>query len=235
MAKTSIIFVAGGWHTEFHLQPITPYLEAYGYRVVPVKLRTSGHCDPPPSIKANVTHIRAILQAEIDAGHRVCLVGHSVSGQSVALAANEFLGSASAKESARLVHVIFISCFLNAARATEGSTWFTIDFATMDATVASPYEVFYNSMTPTAAAPFVAALDANRAEMPPEDVGDLWRTRVNGTYFLCRNDKAISPERQRLEAEECGMTLVEIEMDHCPFVSQPREFAEELHKALQAA
>ncbi|OBT49354.1 hypothetical protein VE00_00400 [Pseudogymnoascus sp. WSF 3629] len=232
MAKISIIFVAGGWHTEFHLQPITPYLEAYGYRVVPVKLPTSGHHDPPPSIQANVTHIRAILQTEIDAGYSVCLVGHSVSGQSVALAANEFLASASAEESVRLVHIIFISCFLDGIRATEGSTWFTIDFATMDATVASPYEVFYNSMSPEAAAPFVAALDSNRAEMPP-DVGDLWRTKIKGTYFLCRNDKAILPERQRLEAEECGMEIVEIEMDHCPFVSQPGEFAEELHKVLQ--
>lgn len=234
MAKTSIIFVAGGWHTEFHVQPITPYLESYGYRVVPVKLPTSGHSDPPPSISANVTHIRGFLQAEIDAGYNVCLVGHSVSGQSVAIAANEFLTCASAEESAKLVHIVFISCFLNAVRATEGLTWYTIDFATMTATVPAPYEAFYNGMSAEAAAPFVAALDANRAEMPPDDVGNLWKTRVKGTYFLCRNDKAIPPERQRLEAEDCGMKLVEIDMDHCPFVSQPGEFAEELHKALQA-
>ncbi|OBT56612.1 hypothetical protein VE04_03134 [Pseudogymnoascus sp. 24MN13] len=103
----------------------------------------------------------------------------------------------------------------------------------MDATVTSPYDVFYNGMSPEAAAPFVGALDANRAEMPP-DVGDLWRTKIKGTYFLCKNDKAILPELQRLEAEDCGMEIVQIEMDHCPFVSQPGEFAEELHKALQA-
>jgi pimeloyl-ACP methyl ester carboxylesterase len=235
MAKTSIVFVAGGWHTEFHLKPITPYLESYGYRIVPVKLTTStsGQSDPPPSIAANVAHIRGILQAEISAGYSVCLVGHSVSGQSVVLAANEFLASASAEESARLVHIVFISCFLNAARATEGLSWFTIDFATMDATVASPYEPFYSGMSAEAAAPFIAALVGNRAEMPPADYGDLWRG-VKGTYFLCKNDKAIAPERQRLEAEESGMRVVEVEMDHCPFVSQPEEFAEELNKALQA-
>lgn len=234
-SKTSIIFVAGAWHTEFHVQPIIPYLEAYGYRVVPVKLRTSGRHDPPPTVQDNIHHIRNILKAEINAGYRVCLLGHSVSGQSVAAAASEFLATASAEERSRLVHIIFIACFLNAIRATEGAQWYTIDFATMWATVSSGYESFYNNMSRDAAEPFVSALDSNRAQMPPENIPDLWKTQVKGTYFLCRNDKAILPERQRPEAEENGMRLVELDMDHCPFVSQPKELAEEMHKVLKAA
>jgi pimeloyl-ACP methyl ester carboxylesterase len=235
MTKTSIIFVAGAWHTEFHVQPIIPYLEAYGYRVVPVKLRTSGNHAPPPTIQDNIKHIGEILKAEIDAGYRVGLLGHSVSGQSVAAAASEFLATATAEERSRLFHIIFIACFLNAIRATEGAQWFTIDFATMQATVESPYESFYNNMSPEAAEPFVAALGSNRAQMPPENIPDLWKTLVKGTYFLCRNDKAVPPDRQRPEAEENGMHLVELDMDHCPFVSQPKELIEELHKVLQAA
>lgn len=235
MTKTSIIFVAGAWHTEFHVQPILPYLETYGYRVVPVKLRTSGHHDPPPTVEDNIKHIRDILKAEIDAGYHVYLLGHSVSGQSVAAAASEFLATATAEEKSRLLHIVFIACFLNAIRATEGAQWYTIDLTTMQVTVESPYESFYNNMTPEAAAPFVAALDANRAQMPPENIPDLWKTQVKGTYFLCKNDKAVLPDRQVPEAEENGMRIVELDMDHCPFVSQPKDFAEELHKVLQAA
>jgi pimeloyl-ACP methyl ester carboxylesterase len=235
MSKTSIIFVAGAWHTEFHIRPIIPYLEAYGYRVVPTKLRTSDRHDPPPTIQDNIEHIRDILKAEIEAGYCVCLLGHSVSGQSVAAAASEFLATATAEERSRLLHIIFIACFLDAIRATEGAQWYTIDFVTMWATGDFAYESFYNNMSPEAAEPFVAALDSNRAQMPPENIPNLWKTQVKGTYFLCRNDKAIPPDRQRPEAEENGMRPVELDMDHCPFVSQPKELTEELHKVLQAA
>lgn len=203
--------------------------------MVPIKLRTSGQHDPPATIEDNIAHIREILQAEIDAGHRVCLVGHSVSGQSVAAVASEFLASATAEEKSRLFHIVFIACFINAIRATEDAQWYTIDFATMLATVEALYEAFYNNMTREAAEPFVATLDSNRAQMPPDNIPDLWKTQVKGTYFLCKKDNAIPPERQRPEAEESDMRLVEIDMDHCPFVSQPKEFSEELHKALQAA
>jgi pimeloyl-ACP methyl ester carboxylesterase len=234
--KTSIIFVAGAWHTEFHLQPITPYLEAYGYRVVPVKLRTSeGNQEPPPTVQENVQHVKSIIKAEIDAGYSVYLVGHSLSGQSVAAAAGEFLATASPSEAAKIVHIVFIACFLNPTRAMEGADWFTLDFTTLNATLKSPYESFYNSMTREAAAPFVTALDSCRAQPPPEHISDLWKTQVKGTYFLCKNDTAVLPERQRPEAEDCGMRLVELEADHCPFVSQPREFADELHTVLRAA
>jgi pimeloyl-ACP methyl ester carboxylesterase len=233
-AKTSIIFVAGAWHTEFHVQPILPYLEADGYRVVPVKLRTSGRHDPLPTIQDNIEHIRDVLKAEINAGYRVCLLGHSVSGQSVAAAGSEFLATATSEEKARLVHIIFIACFLNAIRATEGAQWYTIDYTTLWATVNHAYESFYNDMAPEDAQPYVAALDCNRGQMPPENIPDLWKTQVKGTYFLCRKDKAIPPHFQALEAEENGMRLVELDMDHCPFVSKPRELAEELHRALQA-
>jgi pimeloyl-ACP methyl ester carboxylesterase len=234
--KTSIIFVAGAWHTEFHIQPIVPYLETYGYRVVPVKLRTSGRHDPPSTVQdTNIKQIKDILKAEIDAGYRVCLLGHSVSGQSVAAAASEFLSAATAEEKSRLVHIIFIACFLNTARAIEGAQWYTIDLTTMCMTVNSAYESFYNTMSPKAAEPFVAALDSNRRQRPLDNIPDLWKTQVKGTYFLCKKDKAVPPERQRPEAEENGMRLIELDMDHCPFVSRPKELTEELHKVLQDA
>ena len=235
--KISIVLVAGGWHTEAHCAPVTPYLEKYGYRVVPLKLRTSGKHDPLPVIQDNVQPIVDTIKAEISAGYKVCLIGHSVSGQSCVLALNSFLSTASPPEKSQIVHLVFISCFLNGMRATAGLDWYTIDFETFWAHLHTPHEIyatFYNDMDREAAQPFIDALDMNRAQLPPDDVPETWK-EVKGTYFLCLKDKAIAPERQRVEAEGSGMRVVEVEMDHCAFVSRPEEFARELHEALEAA
>ena len=65
-------------------------------------------------------------------------------------------------------------------------------------------------------------LDSNRAQLPPENISNLWKTQVKGTYFLCRKNMAIPPDLQRPEAKENGMELIELNMDHVPFVSQPK-------------
>lgn len=231
----SIVLVAGAWHTEEHVKPITPYLEQHGYQVVPLKLQTSSRHDPPPVIQDNVAPIVSAIQAEISSGNKVCLVGHSVSGQSCVLAANKFLSTASASEKTQLVHLVFISCFLNGIRATAGLTWYTLDMSTMWANLHSPdeiYSVFYNGMPRAEAQPFIDLLDSNRAQLPPDDVPETWK-EVSGTYFLCLKDKAIAPETQRVEAEESGMRVVEVDMDHCCYVSRPKDFAEEMHKVLK--
>lgn len=231
----SIVLVAGAWHTEEHVKPITPSLKRHGYRVVPVKLQTSGQHEPLPVIQDNVAPISSAIRNEISSGNKVCLVGHSVSGQSCVLAANDFLSTAIAADKSKLVHLVFISCFLDGVRATEGLTWYTIDFSTMWAHLHSPdeiYSVFYNDMPRDEAQPFIEMLDSNRAQLPPEGMAETWK-QVPGTYFLCLKDQAIAPDRQRVEAEESGMRIVEVEMDHCPYISRPNDFAEELHTVLK--
>lgn len=231
----SIILVTGGWHTEEHAKPITPHLEQYDYRVVPLKLQTSGQHDPLPVIQDNVGPIVSAIRDEITAGNRICLLGHSVSGQSCVLAANEFLSTASDSEKAKFVHLVFISCFLNGIRATAGLDWYTIDMNTFWAHLHSDdkiYSAFYNDMPRDEAQPYIDMLDSNRAQLPPDDIPETWKL-VRGTYFLCLKDKAIAPDRQRVEAEESGMQIVEVEMDHCCYVSRPRKFAGALHEVLK--
>lgn len=233
--KLSLILVAGGWHTEEHVKPVTPHLEKHGYEVVPLKLQTSGQQDPLPVIQDNVAPIVSAIKAEIASGNKVCLVGHSVSGQSCVLAINEFLSTVLETEKAGLVHLVFISCFLNGIRATAGLDWYTIDTSTFWAHLHSHdeiYSFFYNDMPRDEAQPFIEMLDSNRAQLPPDNIPETWKS-VAGTYFLCLRDQAISPEKQRVEAEESGMRVVEVEMDHCAYVSKPREIAEELHSLLK--
>jgi hypothetical protein len=226
----SIIFVAGAWHNEYHIRPIIPHLESHGYRVVPVTLKTSLRSGAnAPTVPDNIDHIYDIIKSEIDAGYDICVVGHSVSGQSCAGALSKYLTTASTAQKASIKHVIFIACFFNAVRACEGLTWYTIDFDTMWADLADPM-VFYNDMPAEAAKPFVDALIDNRAQFPPE-ITDLWRS-IPGTYLLCMKDLAIPPQRQVPEAEENGMKLIELDMDHCPYVSRPAELANVMHDVL---
>jgi pimeloyl-ACP methyl ester carboxylesterase len=47
---------------------------------------------------------------------------------------------------------------------------------------------------------------------------------VRSRYILCRNDHALDPSIQELMAQRCD-AVVEIESDHCPFLSHPMELA----------
>lgn len=233
--KLSIILVVGGWHTTGHAKPVTPYLEEHGYRVVPVALKTSVQHDPLPDIQDNVDPIVSAMKAETAAGNKICVIGHSVSGQSCVLATNKFLVTATAADKSLYVQLVFIACFLNPMRATADLDWYDIDISTMWAHLRTHdeiYNVFYNDMPREEAQPFIDMLDSNRAQMPPENIPDMWK-QVKGTYFLCVKDKAIAPENQRTEAKENGMDLVELDMDHCCFVSRPKDFAAAMHKVLE--
>ncbi|KAM0717633.1 hypothetical protein Q7P37_007485 [Cladosporium fusiforme] len=231
-SNLSIIFVAGAWHTDFHLSPTLPFLKNRGYRVVPATLRTNLKLEPPPTIQDNIDHIATLIRQEIDAGYQLCIIGHSASGHPCLGAVSKFLETATPAEKQKLKHVILIASFLNAVRACEGLTWYNIDFTTMWADVVDP-GVFYNDMAPDAAKPFVDALVHNRVQMPA-DFSDAWRS-VPGTFVLCKQDLAIPPERQRVEAEEGGMRIVEMEAGHCPFVSRPGELAGVVSSVLESS
>lgn len=222
MENWSIIFVAGGWHTDFHIRPIVPPLQELGYRVVPVSLRTSHKSSPLPTVPDNINHIQGVIEREVDAGFQICVIGHSVSGQSCAGALSKFLASATPVQRSNIKHAIYISCFWDPLKACDGLTWYDIDYATMWAKVVSP-EVFYNDMSPEAARPFVEALAENRAQLPPE-IPDLWKS-IPSTYLVCQDDLAMPPERQRVEAEENQLRMVEMASGHCPMTSQPTKLA----------
>jgi pimeloyl-ACP methyl ester carboxylesterase len=47
---------------------------------------------------------------------------------------------------------------------------------------------------------------------------------VRSRYVLCRNDHALDPSVQLLMAQRCDV-IIEIDSDHCPFISHPIELA----------
>ena len=226
----TIIFVLGGWHNEFHLQPVLPYLQDYGYDVIPITLKTSIKSDPPPVLQDNVDHILSVVRTLVHEGNSFVLVGHSVAGHSITIAANDFLATASPPQRALFKHIVFVACFLDAARIGPHLTWASVDRDSLWVEVHDAHATFYNDMSSEQAQPYVDALTANRAQWPPE-ISDQYK-QVQGTFFQCSNDHAIPPDIQRLEAQEASMRLVELNSDHVPFVSHPRELSAELHKTI---
>lgn len=213
---TTIIFVPGGWHNAFHLRLVTPQLEKLGYNVVPVELKTNTKSDPPPVLQDNVAAILAEMKSQVKADHDFILVGHSVSGHSITLAANRFLQTAPEAEKAHFKHFVFIACFLDSARLAP-RLWVEAPIGE-DLWVEAPkdpHHRFYGDMSVEEAQPYADALISNRAQWPPE-FGSEYK-RILGTYVLCTNDRAMPPDLQKLEAQECGMQVVELQSDHvCP-------------------
>lgn len=235
----TVIFIPGAWHSESHVQPLIEPMDKLGHRVLPVMLESNKRL---ASWDENVKVILQAIQTEIDAGHRICVVGHSISGISVVLALSQFLVSATAEHKLQVVQVLFIACFFDVVRATSKQDWYEIDFDTgvpnlgLANTIRPTQDVFYNDMPAAEAEPFVAALKMNTAQMPPQGLAERVELVKAGfkrvCYFVCLRDKAIPVEFQRMEAEEAGFQAVEIDLDHCPMVSQPQILANELHKVL---
>lgn len=214
-------------------------MERLGHRVLPVTLISNIRL---ASLDENVKAILEAIEAEIAAGHKVCVVGHSISGVSVVLALSQFLNTATAEQKSRIVQVLFIACFFDAPRSTAKLDWSEVNFDTGsaglgEAKITRPAEkVFYNDMPAVEAARFVAGLEMHTVEMAPEDLAERVRLVKAGfertCYLVCLKDNAIPVEFQRMEAEEAGFPAVEIEVDHCPMVSQPQTLANEIHKIL---
>jgi hypothetical protein len=75
-----------------------------------------------------------------------------------------------------------------------------------------------------------------RSTVPDASVADpAWRS-VPSSYVVCADDRAVRPDAQRARAALVGAS-VELDADHSPFFSRPRELADfiaERHRAMAA-
>jgi hypothetical protein len=101
-----------------------------------------------------------------------------------------------------------------------------------------PEKIFYNDLSPPAAAPYIAALKphsyptfSSRVSVAP------WKV-IPSTYIVCENDQAITLAGQEgmigMGHQMAPMSFDVIERctaGHSPFISQPEWLAEKLVKA----
>src|ERR1700761_2736068 len=81
MAKPTILFVPGAWHSPVHYEKIMKELEQHGYETEGVALATVDPRDPPNTdADSDVEVISAAVNRILSSGKNVVLVTHSYSG-----------------------------------------------------------------------------------------------------------------------------------------------------------
>ena len=147
----------------------------------------------------------------------------SAAGLLAAEAINKFLSTHANKKD--LLHLIFVASFMDRDRArkiNQDKGWLRVDFETMTSTALNPEKIFYNDMSVEESRPFVDALQASLLWLDNAGItSDDWKA-VRKSYIRCQQDRAVSAELQDKEIEEGGFERVEMDVGHCPFVSQRR-------------
>lgn len=208
--------VAGGGHNAWCWERVTAELERRGHRAVAVELPA----DDPEAGLADFAE--AVVEGLEGIGGDVILVGHSLAGRYLPLAAGRISG-------ARMV-------FLCAIVAEEdppgeapagggpppggGRARFDeqgrLCFLPEDAVAA-----FYQDCDEETQAWAVSKLvpQGTRVIREPFPRGG-WPAGVRAAYILCREDGVFPPERAREMARRAGTEAVELPGGHSPFLSQ---------------
>ena len=235
MTKTSIILCAGAWHTNAHIEPVIPVFDKAGYRIVPQLLPSSGaHSN---LFDDDVKAIEATTLSELQDGHNVVLILHSLAGLSGLEAVNNI--TADAKElNGKISRIILLGSFLDIEPITEHLVRNEFVLPEPDKGIMWAQQgekVFYNDISSEKARPFIEALTSLALyTTPPQVSSDRWQTAAPVTYLLCEHDNTVPPEIGEKTATEYGMELVRMDAGHCPYTSQPEKFVRVVDEILRA-
>jgi pimeloyl-ACP methyl ester carboxylesterase len=228
----TMILIAGAMHGAWIWDRVTPILESAGHDVIALDLpgmgtnRTVAKADVSLRLWADYVADR-VLQA----GRPVILAGHSRGGL--------VIGEAAERVAEHIQGLIYLTALIvppgqtalsaikyeedaNAAPPRSGTTaaWFASEQA---------IAMFYNCCSPEDASWAAAQLEAEpaapivtRSEVSWERWGRLPRA-----FIECAQDQTLSMERQKLlqAAAPCD-PVIQLDTDHSPFLSAPRELGE---------
>lgn len=227
----AFVLVAGGGHNAWCWERVVPELEQRGHRAIAVELPTGEPGLGLADFAAAV--VDGVNDAGVGAGGDVILVGHSLAGRYLPLAAGRIPGS-------RMVFV----CALIAEEAApdeaapaprEGERPAGVRHGLIDEqgrlyfTPEDAARLFYSDCDEETAAWAVSRLAPQgtwviREPFPPGG----WPVGVRASYILCKEDAVIPPERAREMAARAGVEPIELPGGHSPFLSQPTALVEAL-------
>ncbi len=222
-ADTTVVLVHGAWHGAWCWDGVAALLSADGVPVVALDL---------PSVVSGgdlYTDARALGDVLADTPGDKVVVGHSYGG----LVVTEGAGSA---EGVR--HLVYLTAFM----LDEGSSlvdvvgttppdWQVPGAGGTTLTVEWPERVFYNTSPPEAAAAAAARLRPHTTASFTQPVRTAaWRS-VPSTYVICDRDQAIPVPAQEAMSANAG-TVLRMDSDHSPFLTDPERTAEIIRGAL---
>lgn len=230
------VLVHGAWHGAWCWQKLTPLLEAEGHRVDAFDLPGHGEDGTPVSGMTLPANAERIAEHVTAAGEPVILVGHSMGGMQVTQAAEL------APE--RIQRLVYLTAFLPG----DGQSLPDLAAGDPDELVQKNLIVDESAGTSTVAAS--ALRDAFYGECSDDDVAfatsrlvpeslaamgapvSITEERAGSVprvYVECLRDRAITIAKQReMHSRRPCETVLQIDTDHSPFLSRPRELADHL-------
>jgi len=250
-SNPEFIFVPGAWHGPEAFKPTSDLLEKAGYTVHGISLPSVGATPHIKSFDPDVDAIRSTINDVLSSGKDAVIVYHSYGGVAGSEALADYmkdLESGNKKEGwGKVLRLVYCCSFvlpeggsLMAALQFKPLFWFIINGDEVRPN--TPEDIFYNDLSPTVAAPYIAALKPHSFPTFSSTLSVApWKV-IPSTYIICEKDQAIplaGQEGMIGSAQQMVPTSFDViercDASHSPFISQPEWLAEKLIKAAASA
>lgn len=227
-----IILVHGAAHGAWCWEEVVPLLAAVGFDVVAIDLPGLGADRTPPGDVTLDGYRAAVVDAVVASPEPVTLVGHSMGGIPISLAAESepqrirrlvYLAALLPQDGERLIDLVDDR---GPSAARTAGPWSQTEALELDPRMAR--EIFYNTCSADKARRAAARLrpQATRPMSEPARLSAARWGRVPKTYVVCEQDQALPPTRQHWF---CGrmpeVRKLSMKTDHSPFYSDPQGLA----------
>ncbi|MDF1855952.1 alpha/beta fold hydrolase [Pseudooceanicola sp.] len=230
---TQILLIHGACHGSWCWRDVIPALEARGHEVQALDMPGRAGDTRDPAGLTLADQAQTILDVARDGA---VLVGHSAGGFSIAAAAE------AAPD--KVQHLVFVAALLPQDGAALGKTMagfardtppakmvVSPDRASFSFDPVSAAPLLYNGVSPEDAA-WAAAQICYEPSAPHREAIHLGAgfAGVPKSFIRCTEDLMIPPEDQARMARAAGAALIDMATGHSPFLSQPEELAEHIHR-----
>lgn len=246
MARPSLVFVPGAWHSPAHFSPVISHLTTLGYHCISAALPSTGSETALASFEPDVEVIRKAVLAELDRGQNVVLVTHSYGGipGASALSGLSTKYRAAAGFSTSVVAIAMMCSFivpagssLNVVRqGRDIPSWQVYDGDLLSFGPPGPEPLLYHDLPPAEASHWASLLRPwSFKVLDSKGLYSAWDD-IPTSYLVCTLDKMIPPPRQRMMIQGAldggaQVRVEEVESSHSPFLSMPERTAEFIRRA----
>lgn len=225
--RPTVVLAHAAWFDGSSWSKVIGELERRGRRAVAAQL-------PLTSLSDDAAALRRLLRRQTGP---VVLVGHSYGGAVITAAA---AGDANVKA------LVYIAAIVPDENETVGEV-FTRTAPHQQAPTLSPdqdgflwlnLDAFRNAVAPDAQPDETALMAAVQRPINVKCLGEpmgkpAWREK-SSWFLIAENDRMVSPETQRWEAQRMQSRVVALPSDHVPLVSKPRAVADLIEQALNS-
>jgi pimeloyl-ACP methyl ester carboxylesterase len=248
MARPSLVFVPGAWHSPAHFSLVISHLTKLGYHCISAALPSTGSETPLTSFEPDVEAIRKAVLDELDRGQNVVLVTHSYGGipGASALSGLSTKYRAAAGFSTSVVAIAMMCSFmvpagsgLDASRPVQDiPSWQVFDGDLLSFGPPGPEPLLYHDVPPAEASHWASLLRPWSFKVfGSKSLYSAWDD-IPTSYLVCTLDKMIPLSQQRAMIQGAldggaQIRVEEVESSHSPFLSMPGRTAEFIQRAAE--